>query len=165
MSAHRDPRTGAAAVAATATSASAGIAAAGSGSTHLGSPAELAARYRSGAEAGDTEALARLFRPDVLVDTHVPNWRFQLQGGEAAAERACVLPRPGRFTAFDIEPTDRGLQVQFEWHQGASETVVRQLHWWRLVDGQIAEQVVFCAGVWDRRLRALMAAKAPLVRA
>ncbi len=128
--------------------------------------AELTARYRDGVEAGDPTALAPLFEADVLVDTHVPNWRFQLQGREAAAQRACVFPRPGRFTAFDTEPTASGLLVQFEWRQDHPdiEAIVRQIHAWRLDDGRITEQIVFCAGVWDRQLQALMAAKAPLVR-
>ena len=164
MSTTRDHRVDEVTDGAAATSASPTVAAARAGSMHLGPPVELAARYRRAAETGDREALAGIFRSDVLVDTHVPNWRFQLQGRARAAERACVLPRPGRFTTFETEPTDRGLQLQFEWRQGASEMLVRQLHWWRLVDGQIAEQLVFCAGVWDRRLQASMAAKAPLVR-
>lgn len=128
--------------------------------------AELATRYRTAVETGDPATLAALYQPDALVDTHVPNWRFQLQGRAAAAERACVLPRPGRFATFDCEPTADGLLVQFEWRQPVDEgeTVVRQLHVWRLADGRIAEQVVFCAGVWDPRLQQRMAAQAPLVQ-
>ena len=127
---------------------------------------ELLERYRAGAEAGTPEELVELFHDDALVDSHVPNWRFQIQGGEEAAERACVLPRPGRFTTFTSEPTARGVLVQFEWRCDTAgyELVVRQLHAWRLVDGLIAEQLVFCAGVWDRQLQELMAVKAPLVR-
>jgi hypothetical protein len=127
---------------------------------------ELTMRYRRGVEAGDPGTLAALFQPDALVDTHVPNWRFQLLGREAASQRACVFPRPGRFTAFEAEPTASGLLVQFEWRQDDPdvEAVVRQIHAWRLDDGLIAEQIVFCAGVWDRQLQALMAAEAPLVR-
>ena len=124
----------------------------------------VAARYREGAEADDPAALAALYRPDVLVDTHVPNWRFQLQGAEAAAERACVLPRPGQFSVFDTEASEHGLLVQFEWRTHGSGAVVRQLHRWCLVDGLIAEQLVYCAGVWDRRLQEQMAVAAPLVR-
>ncbi len=122
-----------------------------------GARERVAAQYRSGAEADDPAALAVLFRPDVLVDTHVPNWRFQLEGAEAAARRACVLPRPGRFTVFDAEPTEQGLLVQFEWRTHGSQAVVRQLHRWRLDDGRIAEQLVYCAGVWDRALQARIA--------
>ncbi len=127
---------------------------------------ELLERYRSGAAAGAPEELVELFHDDALVDSHVPNWRFQIQGREEAAERACVLPRPGRFTAFTSEPTARGVLVQFEWRRDTAgyEAIVRQLHAWRLVDGRIAEQLVFCSGVWDRQLQELMAAKAPLLR-
>ena len=127
---------------------------------------QLAAAYRAGVEAGDVDSLMDLFHADVLVDTHVPNWRFQLQGRDDAADRACVLPRPGRFASFEVEGAERGLLVQFAWQQdhAAGAVTVRQLHAWHVVDGRIAEQVVFCAGAWDRQLQDLMAAKAPLVR-
>ena len=128
----------------------------------------LAERYRSAVEAGDLAALAELYHPDALLDAHVPNWRFQLQGRPAVAEyTGGALPSPGRFTAFAAEPTASGdLLVQFEWRQHAEdgEPVVRQLHRWRLDKGRIVEQVLFCAGIWNRRLQAQMAAETPLIR-
>ena len=128
--------------------------------------AGLPAHYRHAVQAGDAGALTGLYAPDVLLDAHVPGWRFQVQGREAVADQMCVLPRPGRFTAFDGEPTASGLLIQFEWRQDedAGGALVRQLHTWRLDEGRIAEHVVFCAGVWGRQLQARMAAEAPLLR-
>ena len=128
----------------------------------------IAQRYRTAVEAGDVAALAELYHPDALLDAHVPNWRFQLQGRPAvAAYTGGALPGPGRFAAFAAEPTASGdLLVQFEWRQHAEdgEPVVRQLHHWRLDKGRIVEQVLFCAGIWSRRLQAQMAAETPLIR-
>jgi ketosteroid isomerase-like protein len=129
----------------------------------------LAERYRAAVEAGDVDALAELYRSAVLLDAHVPNWRFQVQGRDAVAETTGTgLPGPGRFASFDAEPTVAGdLLVRCEWHQEEERggQVVRELHLWRLDDvGRITEQVVFCSGVWDRQLQARMAAEAPLIR-
>ena len=129
----------------------------------------IAERYRAAVEDRDLDALAKLYDPDVLLDAHVPNWRFQVQGRHAVAETTGTgLPGPGRFVTFDTEPTASGdLLVQFEWHQdevqGGHRS--RELHVWRLDDaGRITEQVVFCAGIWDPQLQAQMADEAPLIR-
>lgn len=128
----------------------------------------IADSYRKAVEAGDQAALAELYDPDVLLDAHVPNWRFQVQGREAVAARTAVLPGPGQFASFEAEATSSGdVVVQFEWRQSEDSggAVVRELHLLRLDDnGRIAEQLVFCAGVWDPELQTRMAAEAPLVR-
>lgn len=124
--------------------------------------------YRKAVETGDQAALAELYAPEALLDAHVPNWRFQVQGREAVAARTAGLPGPGRFASFEAEPTASGDELmQFEWRQGEESggAVVRELHLLRLDDdGRIAEQVLFCAGVWDPELQARMAAEAPVVR-
>lgn len=136
--------------------------------TALPSPQVTADRYRAAVEAGDLAALAELYHPEALLDAHVPNWRFQVQGRDAVAETTGTgLPSPGRFTSFDAEPTTSGdLLVQSEWRKPTDdgETVVRELQRWRLDDGRIVEQVVFCVGVWDPQLQARMADEAPLIR-
>ena len=129
----------------------------------------IAGRYCAAVEARDIEMLAGLYHPEVFLDAHVPNWRFQTQGRHAVAETTGTgLPGPGRFAAFDVEPTASGdLLVQFEWRQDEEQGghVSRELHVWRLDDdGRIAEQVVFCAGVWSPELQAQMADEAPLIR-
>ena len=125
-------------------------------------------RYRSAVEARDTETLAELYRADVLLDAHVPNWRFQLHGCHAVADyTGGALPGPGRFATFRAEPTGSGdLLVQFEWRQAVDDdgAVVRQLHLWRLDGGRIAEQTLFCAGVWGPRLQQQMQLHARLLR-
>lgn len=121
-------------------------------------------------EPGKMDALADLYASDVLLDAHVPNWRFQASGREAVVEQMRSWFRAaGRFVELDVEPTAAGdLLVRFEWreHEGsASEIRSRELQVWRLdEDGRIAEQLVFCAGRWDRALVEQMAAEAPLVR-
>ncbi len=129
----------------------------------------LPERYRTAVEARDVDRLAALYHPEVLLDAHVPNWRFQLQGPAAvAAATGTGLPGPGRFASFAVERTaSADLLVQFEWRQDADHggQVSREVHIFRLDDaGRIVEQVVFCAGVWDRELQARMAEESPLVR-
>jgi len=58
----------------------------------------IAERYRTAVENGDLDTLAELYHPQALLDAHVPNWRFQLQGRRTVAESAgTALPGPGRF--------------------------------------------------------------------
>lgn len=127
--------------------------------------AEIAARYRTAVEAGDAASLAALYQSDALLDAHVPNWRFQVRGVAEVAQQLCVLPRPGAFATFDAEATASGLLVQFAWRQRPADggALVRQLHALRLHDGRIAEQRIFCAGVWGPGLQERMAAEAPLI--
>ena len=129
----------------------------------------LAEHYRSAVEARDVDRLAELYHPDVLLDAHVPDWRFQLQGPPAVAEATGTgLPGPGRFVAFDVETTAAAdLLLRFEWRQDTDHggRVSREMHLLHLDDaGRIVEQVVFCAGIWDRELQARMADEAPLIR-
>ena len=131
-------------------------------------PKLIAERYRGAVEARDVASLAALYHPDVLLDAHVPNWRFQRRGRQPVAETTGTgLPSPGRFTVFDVEPTASGdLLVQFEWRQDDPHggRVSRELHVLRLDGGYVVEQVAYCAGVWDRELQARMASEAPLIR-
>ena len=131
-------------------------------------PQTIAERYRAAVEARDIETLARLYHPEALLDAHVPNWRFQTQGRHAVAETTGTgLPGPGRFASFDVERTaSDDVLVQFEWHQDSEHggQVSRELHLWRLDGEHIVEQVVYCAGIWDRQLQAQMADEAPLIR-
>lgn len=129
----------------------------------------LTSRYRHAVEASDLASLGELYHPDVLLDAHVPNWRFQSLGRtEVARFTGSALPTPGRFTTFEVELTAAGdLLVQFEWRQASSDATgarARQLHVLRLADGRIVEQTLFCAGVWGPELQRRMAAEAPLVR-
>ena len=136
--------------------------------TAVQTPQVTADRYRAAVEAGDLDALAELYHPEALLDAHVPNWRFQVQGARAVAETTVTgLDRPGRFASFEAEPTASGdLLVQAEWRRQTDdgESVVRELQRWRLDDGRIAEQVLFCAGVWDPQPQAQMADETPLIR-
>jgi hypothetical protein len=129
----------------------------------------LAESYRAAVEDRDLAALERLYHEDALLDAHVPNWRFQATGrAEVARLTGTGLPGPGRFTSFRAEPTaDGDLLLEFEWRQQVEHergSMARQLHLLRLEQGRIAEQVLYCAGVWDAALQQRMAAEAPRVR-
>jgi ketosteroid isomerase-like protein len=129
----------------------------------------LTDRYRAAVEGGDLAELVELYDPDVLLDAHVPNWRFQVTGRtEVARFTGSALPTPGRFTVFEVDATvDGDLLVQFQWRQQTDDgpgATARQLHRLRLDDGRIVEQTVFCAGVWNRQHQERMAAEAPLAR-
>jgi ketosteroid isomerase-like protein len=116
----------------------------------------IAERYRTAVELGDLEALAGLYHPDALLDAHVPNWRFQVQGRHAIVENTGRLPGPGAFASFTAEPAaDGDLLVEFEWRQQPVEggAVMRELHLWRLDDGRIVEQLLYCAGIWNPDLQ------------
>ncbi len=130
---------------------------------------DLAVRYRDAVERQDLTTLATLYHPDVLLDAHVPNWRFQVIGRtEVARITGGALPGPGRFERFDAEPTaDGDLLVQFQWRQHSevrTGALARQLHVLRVEAGRIVAQTLFCAGVWDPELQQQMATDAPLVQ-
>lgn len=119
-------------------------------------------------ESGDFAQLAPAYSPNALLDAHVPNWRFQLEGPERiTGQFQSWWPTPGRLTAWGATATDDGFVVQFErwWQEGPDELSCRQLHLLRLEAGSVVEQVVYCAGRWGADLRAKMAAASPLVRA
>ena len=135
----------------------------------MSNPRELAARYRDAVERADLRTLTGLYHPDVLLDAHVPNWRFQVIGrSEVARFTGNGLPAPGHFERFEAECTaDGDLLVQLEWRQDPGDgpgARSRQLHVLRLEGGRIASQTLFCAGVWSPALQQRMAAEAPLVR-
>lgn len=131
--------------------------------------ARLADRYQAAVESGDLAALRALYDPDVLLDAHVPNWRFQVTGRtEVARITGTGLPTPGRFASFTGETTlDGDVVIHFEWWQRTEDgdgARARQLHLLRVEDGRIVEQTLFCAGVWSPELQRRMAVEAPLVR-
>lgn len=126
-------------------------------------------RFMARMEQGDFDGLTTLYTDDALFDAHVPNWRFQVRGrGEIAEQMKAWFQLPGRFHDVHEEWTAAGEPlVRFEWREreGSSTQIVsREMQLWRLNDGRIAEQLVFCAGRWDVALVERMAAEAPLVR-
>ncbi len=129
----------------------------------------LATEFTTCVEQGDFDRIAGLYTDDAVFDAHVPNWRFQAQGPDAIAEQLKGwFQLPGRFHEVQTQATECGdLLVRFAWHEQEgtdAEITSRELQLWRLAGDRIAEQVVFCAGRWDRPLVKQMAAEAPLVR-
>lgn len=129
----------------------------------------LVERFTSSVERGDSDQLPELYTADAVFDAHVPNWRFQVQGPAAIAEQLKGwFQLPGRFHELQTHATVGGdLLVRFAWceQEDTEEAITsREMQLWRLAGGQIAEQVVFCAGRWDAHLVSQMTAEAPLRR-
>lgn len=95
---------------------------------------------RESLETRDHDALASAYTDDVLLDAHVPNWRFQVKGRDAVIDLLRHwFPHPGRFTVWELQLL-------------------------RLDDGRSAEQLVYCAGRWDEAHVTDMRRQAPLVK-
>lgn len=129
----------------------------------------LTATFVRAVSSGHLDELAGLYTDDALFDAHVPNWRFQAAGRDAVLDVLRGWFRaPGRFAEFESEPTAAGdLLVRFEFRErdGTPEEIrTRELQLWRVEEGRISEQIVYCAGRWDGELVARMSAEAPLVR-
>lgn len=130
---------------------------------------EIVQSFTSGIAEGDFIAVGELYAPDALMDAHVPDWRFQVHGRRAIVDQlARWFCAPGVFREVEVEAVAGGdLFVRFEWCEapGTNEEVIsREMHQWRLDGGRISEQVVFCAGRWDRDLVDRMTVEAPRER-
>jgi len=118
-------------------------------------------------ESGDFGPLADRYAPDAVLDCHVPNWRFQVQGPDAiAANFRGWWPVAGRVIVQRAQELDTGVLVQFErWSlENGDELSTREVHILDLTGGRITDHVVFCAGKFTPELRAQMAVEAPLIR-
>jgi SnoaL-like domain len=119
-------------------------------------------------ETLDWDGLAALYAPDVLLDMNPPNWRYQIQGADAASAQWKAII--GQFEDFRVtrvrtSALDGGVVVEWEMHtgHGDGEHLCRQadiLHG----DGErITEHVVFCGGMWDAATIARQKAEAPMI--
>ena len=103
--------------------------------------------------------LEAAYTDDALFDASVPNWHFQVEGGRAAVDQLSdwfgIAP-----TVFEpvVTATDDGAVVDFELRRNCPGNPAenhaphlegtRQAHIFRLRDGKIAEQRVYCSGEW-----------------
>ena len=129
----------------------------------------LAERVEPCYQEADWDALARCYAPDVILDVHVPSWRFQLQGRPAIAEfvRHEVLSHAGRrVTAARAwyGEDHAALQVEVRFDDGGEEQLWREVHLLRTDGAAIAEHSVSCTGIWDAATIARQAVEAPMVR-
>lgn len=119
--------------------------------------------------AGDFEGLAVIYEPDVILDVHVPSWRFQFQGPEALV--GWFTETISHFENFRVTwvratPTDGGVIVEWEMHtgEGDNEHLCRQVDILHGDGERISEHVVWCGGMWDAGTIARQRAEAPMVR-
>ncbi len=114
-------------------------------------------RFLSAVEAGDLPH--DLFADDAGLDATVPNWRFEVQGGEAVrAELARWYADPGRFLELHRTHLPDGELVEFalDWEENGVPHRVHQAHILRVLGNQIRADTAFCGGRWPADLIAQM---------
>ena len=114
-------------------------------------------RFLSGVEAGDLPE--GLFADDAGLDATVPNWRFQVQGGEAVrAELARWYADPGQFLELHRTDLPDGELVEFAlgWEENGVPHRVHQAHILRVAGDRIRADTAFCGGRWPADLIAQM---------
>jgi hypothetical protein len=129
--------------------------------------AELAGAYAKAMADRDIAAIGELYRPDALVDVNVPTWRYQLQGPESvSAALGENLPKgPFTTTARPLDPSEwAGIELEYRLGEGDDAPLIREVNLVRVVDGRIAEHVIYCTGEWDAATIARQADQAPMVR-
>ena len=133
--------------------------------------ATLAGRVVECLRTLDAGTLATLYKPDVLLDANVPEWRYQLQGVDAVRQQlgeewAPVLAAGHQVTALRARPMDGGLVVETEvrFQEDGEERLWRDVHLLRFDGDAIAEHTLYCTGLWDAATIARQAVEAPMVR-
>lgn len=118
-------------------------------------------RFAARIQAGATEQLAELYAADAVLDATVPNWRFEVEGGDAiAAEYARWFAHVGQFEEFDrfTTPTGAGVRYLLSWIEDDVPHAGHHCHLFDIVDDHITVEHVFCGGRWPASLLAEMAA-------
>lgn len=117
----------------------------------------------------DYDNLAGIYTPDVVLDAHVPSWRFQLQGPEAIV--SWWLEQVSHFEKFRVTwvrvtPADGGAVVEWEMRADVEggEALCRQVDVLHGDGEKIDNHVIFCTGFWDPPTIARQKAEAPMVR-
>lgn len=110
-------------------------------------------RFLSGVEAGQLPGT--LFSDDASLDATVPNWRFQVRGGEAVrAELARWYADPGQFLDVERTPIPGGELVEFtlSWMEDGVPHRVHQAHILQVAQGTVSRDTAFCGGRWPADL-------------
>jgi hypothetical protein len=116
-------------------------------------------RFLAAIEAG-TAPPTGVFADDALLDATVPNWRFTVRGEQAVRDQLAGWYRePGRFEDLRRTPLPGGELVEFtlSWEEAGVPHAAHQAHVFRLENGHIATDTVFCGGRWPASLLAEMA--------
>jgi hypothetical protein len=110
-------------------------------------------RFLSGVEAGQLSG--DVFSDEADLDATVPNWRFQVRGGEAVrAELARWYAEPGQFLDLRRTEIPRGELVEFTltWLEDGVPHRVHQAHILEVAEGRVARDTAFCGGRWPADL-------------
>ena len=102
-----------------------------------------------------------LFTDDVVLNATVPNWRFEVRGGDEVTEQLRDwFADPGRFETVRREPLPHGELVEFtlHWTENGIPHACHQAHILSLTDGRISRDTAFCGGRWPLDLLQRMAA-------
>lgn len=121
---------------------------------------EAIKRIVTALETGEFAGLESAYTSDALFDASVPNWHFQLEGSTKCVDQLTEWFGGNRPTVFEprVTITEDGAVLDFELrrlcpgnpaenHDPHLEGT-RQAHIFRLRDGRIAEQRVYCSGEW-----------------
>ncbi len=110
-------------------------------------------RFLSGVETGQLSD--DVFSDDADLDATVPNWRFQVRGGEAVrAELARWYADPGQFLDLERTAIPGGELVEFTltWMEEGVPHRVHQAHILQVAEGRISRDTAFCGGRWTAEL-------------
>jgi hypothetical protein len=110
-------------------------------------------RFLSSVEAGQLPD--DLFSDDAGLDATVPNWRFQVRGGDAVrAELARWYADPGNFLDLERTAIPDGELVEFtlSWTEDGVLHRCHQAHILRVTGERVAMDTAFCGGRWNADL-------------
>ena len=130
----------------------------------------IASRIAARLHALDFEGLAELYRADALLDSSVPEWRFQLQGRDAIREKlqeeAAHLSGGARVSGWRVTSTADGVAIELEvrFSQEGEERQWREVHLFHTDGEAITEHVNYCTGIWNAATIARHTVEAPMVR-
>lgn len=113
-------------------------------------------------------SIADLYADDAILDANVPDWRFQIKGGDEVAKKFLdpewwiggSVATIGRTTL-----TARGAAFELEsrFDRNGGEWLSRNLHILEFDDGLITRHTMYCTGDWNPETIARHAIEAPMV--
>lgn len=111
-----------------------------------------------------TQLPGDLFAADVFCDMNVPEWRFQLQGGESLAQWAkSEAPRGSDVRLGRVRAAGDIIVLETEMVTGG--VFSRNLWLLRTDDAGLVDEVVFyCTGPWSAETVQRHAREAPMIR-
>jgi SnoaL-like protein len=130
---------------------------------------QLAERLERAFKGLDLDSVKDLYDAKVVLDAHVPGWRFQLQGPDALLgwwnETVSHMPKP-RTVWTRATPTADGAIVEWELRIGDDDEsgICREIDVFHTDGERITEHVLWCGGMWDHDTIVRQKAEAPMVR-